>query len=199
LDSESAVVLARLMPQPKAMAAMMPHVKPGAKWLDKSIDAMRGAKVPVVYAMPLVVRALSEKALSPALAMQLLTELKANGNWLEAHAVWTAWLGHAVPLIYNGDFEDSIADAGFDWEITPVAPSKAGAVVEQIEVAGHGGVLNVEFNGRSMVTPLVKQDMVLLGDHYRITGQYLSPKLVSREGVVWSLVCLATKQEVAQT
>jgi hypothetical protein len=198
-DNWAASKLALLMQDPQAVQAMMPHVQAGERWLTPVVDAMRQTQVPVVHVMPLVIRALNIKALSPALALQLLTELKTQGNWLEAHAVWTAWLGRAVTLIYNGDFEEPIMDAGLDWEFTPVQPSKAGALVEQVDALGHGGVLSVEFNGKPMPTPLLRQYVVQLGGRFRLTGQYRSTQLNGRDGLVWAVVCTNTGEEVARS
>lgn len=198
-NHSAALVLAGLMPYPEAVQAMMPWLKPNPAWLEQVIGVMRQVKVPTGYAMPLVVQALRDKSLSPRTAQQVIQELKMDGFWIEAHAVWRSWLGRDTTLLFNGDFESAWMDAGFDWEITPVAESRAGALVEQVEEPGHGGVMRVEFNGKPMAMPIARQHLVLLGDRYRLSGQYAASRLQSREGVVWSLVCVASGQEIASS
>ncbi|MEN9887813.1 MAG: hypothetical protein RL758_2391 [Pseudomonadota bacterium] len=198
-NRSAAAVLAGLMAQPKAVAAMMPWLEPDPSWLEPTLQAMREVKVPVALAMPLVAKALENRSLSPQLAQQAIQELKNGGFWLEAHGVWRSWLGRSVPLVFNGDFEAAWMDAGFDWEITPVPVSKAGAVVEQVEEPGRGGVMRVEFNGRPMPVALVRQHLVLLSDHYRLRGEYAAPRLQSREGVVWALVCASGGQDIVSS
>ena len=99
--------------------------------------------------MGLVVQALEQRAMSPELIQKVLQGLKAHGDWLDAHALWTAWLGRPVDLLFNGSFDQGFIAGGFDWEVLPISPSKAGAVVRQVALAGRGGVLQVEFSGRA--------------------------------------------------
>jgi len=198
-DGPAAVTLAALIKEPLALAAMQQQLKPGARWLGPVIAAMPQAGVPVVWAMPLVVRALPQRDLSPELIQQLLRQLKANGQWLEAHALWTASLGHPVPQLFNGDFDQGFVDGGFDWEVAPVSPSKAGALVRQEAVDKHGGVLRVEFTGRPIAAPVVRQHLVLLHPRYVLSGQFSAVKLRANEGLAWTLQCVANGQEIART
>lgn len=198
-DSRAALALAGLVPQPQALAAMRTQLKPGARWLEPVINAMPQAGVPVIAAMPLVVRALPQQGVSPALAQRLLRGFKADGQWLEAHALWTAWLGHPVALVFNGDFEHGFIAGGFDWEVMPALPSKAGALVGQVTASGHGGVLEIEFSGRPVVQPVLRQHLVLLGNRYVFQGQFMANRLHVKEGLTWALLCATDGREVART
>ena len=198
-DGPAALALAGLVREPQALAAMQTHIKPGARWLGPVIGAMPQAGVPVVAAMPLVVSALPQQGLSPELTQRLLRQLKADGQWLEAHALWTAWLGHPVALLFNGDFDQGFIVGGFDWEVTPVSPSKAGALVRQVALDKHGGVLQVDFTGRPIVVPVVRQHLVLLHNRYVLSGQFMAANLRVNEGLAWVLQCVIDGHEIART
>lgn len=199
-NNDAALALASLLRQPQALAAMQAQVRPGARWLGQLVDALPRAGLPTVVAMPVIVQALQQKAMTPELIQQVIKGLKVNGDWLDAHALWTAWLGRPVDLVFNGSFDQGFLPGGFDWEILPAAQSKAGALVSQVGLAGHGGVLQVEFSGRPLaVLPVIRQHLVLLDRRYVLTGQFMTSKLTSSEGLAWSLHCAAGGREIAHT
>jgi hypothetical protein len=199
-DANAPVALARLMTHAPALQAMLDHVQPSeTKWIEMTLEAMRRIKQPIAQAMPIIVKALSTKSLSPVLAQRLLGQLKAEGHWLEAHAVWTAWLGQPAQFIFNGKFDRELTEGGFDWEIAPEAPSKAGALVDLMPQPGRGGVLQIEFTGKKFPTPLVRQVLVVLPGRYVFQGEFLASRLQSKEGLVWSWVCAADGREVGRT
>jgi hypothetical protein len=199
-DANAPIALARLVTHAPALQAMLDHVKPSeTKWIEMTLEAMRRTKQPVAQAMPIIVKALSTKSLSPVLAQRLLGQLKAEGHWLEAHAVWTTWLGQPAQFIFNGKFDRELTEGGFDWEIAPEAPSKAGALVDLMPQPGRGGVLQIEFTGRKFPTPLVRQVLVVLPGRYVFQGEFLASRLQSKEGLVWSWVCAADGREVGRT
>lgn len=198
-DGPAAAALAGMLRQPQALAAMQAQLKPGARWLGPVIDAMPQAGLPVVGSMTLVASALAQQDLPPELARQLLRQLQADGQWLEAHALWTASLGHAVPLLFNGDFEQGFTDSGFDWVVTPVPPSRAGALASQVALQGHGGVLQVDFTGRPVALPVVRQHLVLLHPRYALSAQFMAARLGVNEGLAWTLHCVLDGREIART
>ena len=198
-DGPAALTLAALVAEPQALVAMQAQVKPGARWLEPMIDAMPQAGVPVIAAMPLVVLALPQQGLSPELIHRLLRQLKAGGQWLEAHALWTAWLGHPVDLVFNGNFDTGFLADGFDWELMPTSPSTTGAVIRQMAISGHGGVLQLDFTGRPLVVPIVRQHLLLLQNRYVFSGQFMGSQLRVNDGLAWVLQCVSGKREIART
>ncbi|MDB5883933.1 MAG: hypothetical protein JWR74_104 [Polaromonas sp.] len=198
-DGPAAVTLASLVREPQALAAMQTHIKPGAHWLKPVIQVMPQAGVPVVFAMPLVVKALPQQGLPPDMTQELLRQLKAQGQWLEAHALWTAWLGHPVDLLFNGDFEQGFIEGGFDWEVSPVPVSKAGALARQVVLTQHSGVLQVQFTGRPITVQVVRQHLMLLHPRYTLSGQFMTSKLRVNDGLAWSLQCAGNGREIART
>ena len=198
-DGRAAVALATLMREPLAMAAMKNHLKPGSRWFGLMVGALPQARVTVVEAMPLVVQAVAQKSVSPELMQQLLQQLKTEKQWIEARALWNAWLGHPSPLIFNGDFNNGFIPGGFDWEVTPEQPSKAGALVRQVALDKRGGVLQVEFTGRAIAAPVIRQHMVLLDKRYLLSGQFMTARFQTNEGLAWTVNCANDGREIART
>ena len=198
-DGPAALALAKMVLEPNALAAMLSQLESGARWLEPVINAMPQARVPVLKAMPLVVRALAAKELSPELVRRLLGGLKTEGQWFEAHALWIAWLGHSIPLLFNGDFEQGFIPGGFDWEVLPVLPSRAGALVHQATAGGRGGVLEVDFTGKQVTVPMVRQYLVLPGNRYALRGEFMTSQLRAEHGLAWVVLCVAGGRELART
>ena len=199
-DAGAAVALASLLPEPKALAALQTQLDTGAAWLAPVIGGMAQAKVPLVMAMPLVVRAQAQKQLPPEFTQQLIRDLKLQGQWLDAHALWVTSLNQGpVSVLFNGAFDTGFLPGGFDWEITPAPESRAGALVRQAALANRGGVLQIEFTGRPVVVPMLQQHMVLLYNRYELTGQFTATQLKSDEGLVWVLKCAGDGREIARS
>ena len=163
------------------------------------VGALPQARVTVVEAMPLVVQAVAQKSVTPELMQQLLQQLKTEKQWIEARALWNAWLGHPSPLIFNGDFNKGFIPGGFDWEVTPEQPSKAGALVRQVALDKRGGVLRVAFTGRAMAVPVIRQHLVLLDNRYLLSGQLMTARLQTNEGLAWTVNCANDGREIART
>lgn len=199
-DNDAALTLASMLREPLAVTAMQARIKPGNRWLGPVIDALPGAGLPTVAAMGLVVSAWQQQAISTELIQKVLQALKAQGAWLDAHALWTAWLGRPVDLLFNGSFDQGLIPGGFDWEVLPVSPSKAGALVSQVAAAGRGGVLQIEFSGRPVtVLPVVRQHLLTLNKRYALSGQFMTSAWTSSGGLAWSLHCAQGGLEIART
>ncbi len=198
-DADAARVLAALVARPQAQAALRAALQPGSTWLEPMLGQLDAAKVPVVLAMPLVAQALPLGLVSPRMGQTLMRSLKAGGQWLQAQALWVVLVGGAAPLLYNGGFEQGFIADGFDWELRDEGPSKAGALIEQPALGERGRVLQVEFTGRPVAQPLVRQVLVLPPGSYGFTGDYMGRQMRTEQGLAWSFNCVAGGRELART
>jgi hypothetical protein len=198
-DAEAARVLAAMVPLSEAQGPLRAALKPGTTWLEPVLGQLGAAKVPVVLAMPLVAQALPLKLLSPQGGQALMRSLKASGQWLEAHALWTWLVGGTVPLLYNGEFEQDFISDGFDWEPRATQPSTAGALVDQPRHGAMGRVLQVEFTGRPVALPVLRQQLALLDGAYLLNGQYMAQRMRTEQGLVWTFTCARDGRELART
>lgn len=198
-DRESAGMLAMLLQVPQARDAMVERVTPGAPWLEILFSVIGQSKMSPVFAMPLAHRVVELNGLTPAMARSLITPLKQAGHWNEAYALWLAWQGGSVSQPFNGSFDHGFMLDGFDWELGAAQAARSGVRVEQPEVAGRGRVLEVEFVGRGIPNPVIRQSMLLLQSRYTLRGEYQSAGLRTRDGVAWSLHCVHDGREVARS
>lgn len=196
---DAMLVLAALVARPQAQPALRAALKPGTSWLEPVLAQLDAARVPVVLAMPLVAQALPLNLISPRTGQAVMRSLKAGGQWLEAQALWVALVGGAVPLLYNGGFEQGFIADGFDWELRDEGPSKAGVLVEQPALGERGRVLQLEFTGRSVAQPLIRQVLVLPPGSYAFAGDYMGRQMRTEQGLVWTFNCVAGGRELART
>lgn len=180
-------------------AALTAQIKTDGRWFHRVITNLPAAKVPVVLAMPLVNQALPLGLVSPELGQFLMRHLKASGYWLDAHALWIRLWNRPVSLLFNGEFEQGFIADGFDWEVSDVNPSRAGAQVSQPFEGRHGRVLQVEFTGRAIAQPLLRQHMLLPAGSYSFSAEFSADRLRSNEGLAWTFTCVATGKELART
>ena len=198
-DAEAARVLAALMAEPAAVAALRAALVSGSTWFEAALAQLGAAKVPVVVAMPLVAQALPLKLLSPQSGQALMRTLKAGGQWLEAQALWVYLLGGSAPMLFNGGFENGFIADGFDWELREQAPSRAGVLFEQPPAGARGRVLQLTFTGRTIAQPLVRQLLVLPPGGYTLSGEYMARQMRTEQGLAWSLSCSAGGRELARS
>ena len=198
-DGGAMLVLAALVARPQARDALLAAVQPGTTWLEPVLRHLDAAGVPTVLAMPLVAKALPLKLISARTGQALMRSLKASGQWQEAQALWVVLVGGAVPLLFNGGFEQGFIADGFDWELRDEGPSKAGALIEQPALGERGRVLQVEFTGRPVAQPLVRQVLVLPPGSYGFAGDYMGRQMRTEQGLVWTFNCVAGDRELART
>ena len=196
-STESARVLARLAATQDGPALLRPHLTRGNLWLPQVLAASYALKLPAGHVLPLVAEAVEKGALSDDARHLYMRSLKTSGQWLDAYGLWVAQHKDAVPLLYNGSFDQPIEPDGFDWEYTPVARSRAGVLVEQEAAARRGLILNLEFTGRSLPSPIVRQYLFAPPGSYRLRGEYMASKLRSEAGLAWSLLCTSGRKSVA--
>lgn len=178
--------------------ALVAAAKADTGWLDRVLRALPAAQVPTVVAMPLIQQLVEHKTLTPKLGLELIRQLKAEGQWLDAHALWMQLWNKPLPMLFNGDFEQPFVAGGFDWETPGGNDHRAGAQVSLSGRKGRGQVLRVEFRGKALSTPVVRQILMLPPGRYRLTGEYQSTELRSEQGLAWVFSCAGSRGEIAR-
>jgi len=115
--------------------------------------------------------------------------LKADGKWADAYGLWLAQQRGPTPLLYNGSFDQPFQPDGFDWEVTPVLPSLAGASVSQRGMSNRGRVLEIEFTGRPVAIPILRQYVFTAPGKYLLRGRYKASRLRMEQGLAWTVRC----------
>jgi hypothetical protein len=153
---------------------------------------------PVGNAMPLILALMEEGGLTPSLGQFLIGRLKSEGRWMEAHALWRHLWNRPLPLVFNGDFEQAFVRGGFDWEVADANDHRSGARVSTVGRSERGQVLQVEFTGKAIRPPVLRQDLLLLPGSYWLSGRMQSTDLRSEQGLAWVLSCAKDGPELAR-
>jgi hypothetical protein len=202
-DAEAAETLAVLIGNAErdasVMAALMAATKADGGWLDRPLRTMPKAKQPVGNAMPLILALMDEGGLTPSLGQFLITRLKSEDRWMEAHALWRHLWNRLLPLVFNGDFEQAFVRGGFDWEVADANDHRSGARVSTVSRSDRGQVLRVDFTGKAMRPPVLRQDLLLLPGSYWLSGRMQSSDLRSEQGLAWVLSCAKDGRELARS
>lgn len=191
---EPAKALARLVAQGHA-AAVQAQVSPGSNWLRLVLEQMNRLELPLPTAVPLVMHASALGSLAPEDVVSFIARLKLKGNWADAYALWVSQHKRPVPILYNASFDEEFQDGGFDWEITPVKAGRAGATLATRHFSGRGQVLEVQYLGRAMPTPIARQHLLLTAGRYRLTGQYMTARLKTENGLAWAVRCTGSAND----
>jgi hypothetical protein len=171
------------------------YLTPGSHWLAPVLAQMAQTKAPFSAALPLVARGLQTGILDPTTVLSYVRQLKAAGAWVDAYSLWLRLHAKALPLLYNGGFDEAFQPDGFDWEVAARAPSnRAGAFVDRRRVEQRGSVLEIRFTGRAMQVPLVRQYLFLGEGRYRLRGDYMAHQLRIEQGLAWTVNCTAATQ-----
>lgn len=194
-----AVLVAESAREPALAQALQAALEPSVDWLASTLRAMPGLKLSLGPAVPLASEAARREALDPALGQFLMRSLKAEGLWMEAHAVWRALWRQPVEVLFNGGFEQTPVSQGFDWEWRQDAPGRAGALLERQGMGARGQVLRVRLTGRALPGPVVWQHMLLPPGRYRLSGDYRVDQLRSEGGLVWVMRCADQNHEMARS
>jgi hypothetical protein len=195
---EAAQVVAQLAAGPQGPILLRPHMATAGEWLPQVLAASAALKLPAGDLLPIVAAAVEQGSLPDAARQGYMRSLKASGQWLDAYGLWLSQHKDAVPLLYNGGFDQAFEPDGFDWEFPNDVPrSRAGTVLEQDAVARRGLVLDIEFTGRRFSTPILRQYVFLAPGGYRVRGEYMSTKLRSEEGLAWRVQCTGGSRPVA--
>ena len=187
---QAALALGRLVESGHADALRV-HLRPGTQWLSLVLGKMSEARIPLASAGPLIAQATQTGALPPERLRELTRSLKEAGNWVDAYGVWAAQHGNRVPVLYNAGFEQAFVADGFDWEIEEGPPGRGGVQVSRRRFPARGPVLELQFTGRGLPQPPVRQLLFLGAGRYRLIGQYRTENLRTEQGLVWAVRCVA--------
>jgi hypothetical protein len=199
-DERAAQALAALLAFPEGRAALVAALQPGSRWLEPLLRALPAAGVSIQQALPLLEPALALKLMTSSQGLALVSQLKAQGAWLEAQALWLRLLGRPAPQIFNGGFEQGFIRGGFDWELPDAPASRAGVQVQQPALPGaQGRVLELTFSGRPVTLPVIGQHLVLFPGGYVFQGRFMARRLRAGAGLGWIFTCTAGGAELART
>ncbi len=182
-------LLARLLAGSEGMALLRPHLNAGSHWVPQVLANLVALKLPLEAGIPLLAEAAAKGLVPPATVQSFVRSLKAAGNWADAYGLWVAQQRQPVPLLFNGGFDQRFQADGFDWEVTPVSPGRAGALVSQRNLSGHGPVLEIQYTGRAVAIPVIRQYLFIAPGRYVLKGQYMSSKLRMEQGLAWAVRC----------
>lgn len=202
-DQEATRTLARMLAaaqqDPGLMAALRQALDADPRWFEAALRTLPSLKLPVAPALPLVVDLALAGELKAPVGLLVIRQLKAEGMWLDAHALWQRLWNRPVPLLFNGDFEQAFVRDGFDWVLADDNPQRSGVKAERIGQGERGQVMRMQFNGRPLRTPLLRQDMFVPAGQYRLEGEHRSLDLRSSGGLVWVLSCASGGRELARS
>lgn len=190
VSPEAPRILARLIAGGPGAALVRPYLVAGSNWLPKVLASLSALKLPLERAFPLLVEAATQRIVAPDTIRAFVRSLKAERKWADAYGLWAAQQHQPVPVLFNGSFDRDFQPDGFDWELTPAAPGRAGAVVTQPTVRGQGTVLEVRYTGLATAAPIVRQYLFISPGRYSLQGRYMGSRLRSEEGVAWAVRCL---------
>jgi hypothetical protein len=185
--------LAQIVASRDGTALLRPHLARASRWLGPVLASMSAQKLSLTSALPLLAEASARGSIPPQTIRDYIRALKADGQWADAYGLWLSQQRGRTPLLHNGGFEQRFQPDGFDWEVLPVQPSKAGAIAGQRNFSGHGLVFEVEFTGRPVAVPVVRQYVFLGPGKYVVRGMYTTSRLRMEQGLAWAVRCSNAK------
>jgi hypothetical protein len=186
---EAAAVLAQIVASGQSTALLSPHVATASRWLPSVLASLTALKLPVTSAQPLVADAWAKGTISRQTLQSYIRSLKADGDWADAYSLWLTQQKGSTPLLHNGRFDTPFQPDGFDWEVTPELPSRAGAAVSQRGSGNRGQVLDIQFTGKPLSVPLIRQYVFAPPGRYVFRGQYMGSRLRTEQGLAWTARC----------
>ncbi|MEZ5645287.1 MAG: hypothetical protein R3E94_13575 [Burkholderiaceae bacterium] len=202
-DQEATRTLARMLAvadrDPDLLATLRHALKTDPRWPEAALRAMPGLKLPMAPALPLVADLALAGELRAPTGLLVIRQLKAEDRWLDAHALWQRLWNRPVPMLFNGDFEQAFVHDGFDWQLADDSPQRAGVRGDRIGQGERGQVMRLQFNGRPLRTPILRQDMFVPAGTYQLEGEHRSLDLRSTAGLAWVLSCANGGRELARS
>lgn len=119
-----------------------------------------------------------------------LDALMQAGKWGLAYSYWASALdlppGAALPMLYNGGFEQAPSQQGFDWR----TERHAGTYTEFEPGQGaHGNAAHLVFHGRPVEAADLEQALALAPGRYDVSMRMKAAALRSDQGLQWIVVC----------
>jgi hypothetical protein len=182
-------LLARLLSSSEGMTLLRPHLTAGSHWVPQVLGSLVALKLPLEAGFPLLAEAAAKGLVARATLQSFVRSLKAAGSWADAYGLWVSQQRQPVPVLFNGGFDKRFQPDGFDWEVTPVSLGRAGALVAQRTLSGHGPVLEIQYTGRAVAMPVIRQFMFIAPGRYAMTGKYMTDKLRMEQGLAWAVRC----------
>lgn len=194
-----AVLIGQMKDLPELAVALRAAARADGLWLDRVLRAMPKMKVPLSAAMPLITGLMDSGQLTPSLGQSVIRQLKREDEWTAAYAVWRHLWKRDLPQVFNGDFEQAFVRDGFDWELADANNHRSGARVALVGRRERGQVLQVEFTGKAMRPPILRQDLLLPPGRYRLKGSMQSNELRSAQGLAWVVTCVKNGRELGRS
>jgi hypothetical protein len=190
-------LLAALVASGEGTPLLRPHLVENSTWLPQVLASISALKLPLQTAAPLLAEATNKGIVTPQVVLSTVRALKTQGKWREAHTLWIALQPKPAPILFNGGFDERFQAGGFDWETAASPQGRAGALFLQRSMPDRGQVLEMQFTGRAVPIPIVRQFLFLPPGRYALNGQYMSSRLRMEQGLAWAVRCTEGKNVVA--
>ena len=189
-----------LMAAPETQDLLLSKIDANAQWLDTALVTLDG-KIPAAAMQAFISRGQELGLLKPATTLALIDRLKREKAWIDAYTLWASFRSNVSPGLYNGSFDRMVLRRGFDWEWVTQPSNKQGFRIDQLPASPKAGqMLELELTGRgSLPTPIMQQTVFLPGSKYLLRGNYMTDRLLTKEGLVWALRCADGGERWAQT
>jgi hypothetical protein len=191
--------LAAMMVTPETQSAVMAQLKPESTWLN-TLLANLDPKVSPAAVQGFVAEGSRLGVLKPDTTLNLVDRLKQEGRWVDAYMLWVAVRGKVPEGLYNPSFDDRSLRRGFDWEWPEPAAVPGMRVIQTSASPNPGSMMELDLTGRAALPqPMMSQLLLLLAPQYRLTGQYMSDRMRTVDGLVWAFRCADGGERLAQS
>lgn len=169
-------------------------------WLDRLLKNA-DPKIPIQNLLPVFKRGQVLQLISADTTINFIDRLQASGHWLEAYSLWVAYQGNIKEGLFNAGFDFKVSQKAFDWKWSQSPDTIKGIIVRQTPAHTNSGMLlELDLVGRSAIAlPMVRQNVILLGENYVFRGKYLTDKLQINDGLSWKFSCASGGEPWAQT
>jgi hypothetical protein len=142
-------------------------------------------------------RAVAEP-LTPEERTAYVGRLQKEGNVSEAYVVWASGLSqlqrNALGLLFNGQFELPLSQAGFGWQTLRNAHASANVLTTAGTTANRA--LRLRFRAHEERFRHLFQPLFLDPGNYQLTGQVRTERFKSDGGLRWEVRCLAPERQL---